>query len=774
MRPGSGAPKGGPAGRQLTFGQRWKRRRALKKRRIRAMSRKRRIARRIGIIGTWLLGFIAAIMVAGVVLFYTLSDVPRPDTLPLPQVATIEYSDGTVMARIGTVDRVIVSLKQVPEQVRWDVLAAEDRNFYNEPGVSITGTLRAALNDLTGGDVQGGSGITQQYAKNAYLSNSRTISRKLKELAIAVKLSRDYSKDQILEFYLNTVYFGRGTYGIEAAARAYFGEDVSKLTVSQGAVLAALLRAPSYYDPANNPGQARARWKYVLDGMVQTGHLTQAEEDNLKFPKVQPPSKSNGLGLNGPKALIVQRVIAELDANGISEDEIYARGLTIRTTINRHAQQAAEDAISQTFSHLTKQQRNLKNALVAVDPSSGGVLAYYGGPNGTDYSGHKDYYDYAGLGSAAPGSSFKPYTLATALQQTLDKKSHGRPLAINSIVDGSFCTAIQGTRICNDPSDRQYSSKRVTVANAMKYSLNTTFDEMAAKVGPDNVAALAHAAGISKKINGQPTLQSPQGATAFGIGIGDYAVHPIDQAVGFATFENGGTANPAYFVEKATASDGSLIYKHKATPNQAFDQKVANDVTMTLEPVADFSGISLADGRPSAAKTGTEGIETGKYKGENSDAWTVGYTPQVSAAVWVGSGDSTHPIYTAYGAPEYGRDLPGRTWKLFMDTFLAGKPKMSLPNKQLVKAPHTAPSSSVTATHTPTHSNTPTAPRTTPTTSAPPITSSPPSSSPPTSPSSPPTSAPPSTQPPPSCTPGIVLPDCPGPSQPPPSGSGGP
>ena len=585
-----------------------------------------------------------------------------------------------------------------------------------------------------------------------------------------MKLTRDYSKDQILEFYLNTVYFGRGAYGIEAAAKAYFGEDVSKLTVSQGAVLAALLRAPSYYDPANNPGQARARWKYVLDGMVQTGHLTQAQEDALTFPKVKAPSKSNGLGLSGPKALIVQRVIAELAAHGISEDAIYARGLTIQTTINQRAQQDAEDAITQTFSHLTKQQRTMKNALVAVDPKTGGVLAYYGGPNGKDYAGRNDYYDYAGLGSAAPGSSFKPYTLATALQQTLDKKSHGRPLAINSVVNGSYCVRIEGTRICNDPSDRPYSSSSVTVANAMKYSLNTTFDQMAAKVGPTNVATLAHAAGISKKINGATTLQSPGGTTAFGIGIGDYAVHPIDQAVGFATFDNEGTTNPAYFVDSATASDGTVVYRHKAAATPAFDPKVANDVTITLEPIAAFSGIALADGRPSAAKTGTEGIQTGKYKGGNSDAWTVGFTPQVSAAVWAGSGDSIHPIYTSYGSPEYGRDLPGRAWKLFMDTFLAGKPQLPLPNKQQVTAPHTTPSPT-TAPHTPSPTLSPSAPRTTTTTSKPPH-SSPPSapSSPPTT-SSPPSSSPPSSSPP-SCTPGIVLPDCPsGSAPPPPSGS---
>jgi membrane peptidoglycan carboxypeptidase len=742
-----------------TFRERHKQRRAAKKRRIAAMPRKRRIARRVGILGTWLLGLIAVVMVTAVVLFYTLSDVPRPTDLPLPQVATVQYSDGSVMARIGTVNRTVVSLDEVPKPVQWDVIAAEDRNFYSEPGVSVTGTLRAALNDLTGGDTQGGSGITQQYAKNAYLSNARTLSRKLKELAIAVKLSRDYSKDQILEFYLNTVYFGRGAYGIQAASQAFFGKDVSTLDVSQGAVLAALLRAPSYYDPATNPSDAKARWKYVLDGMVSIGKLTQQQEDALTFPTVLPPKKSSGLTTTGPKALIVQRVIAELEADGISEDEIYARGLTIRTTINRTAQHDAESAIRQTFTDLTKQQRSMKNALIAVAPRTGAVLAYYGGPNGTNYAGQKDYYDYASLGSAAPGSSFKPYTLATALTQTLQKKSK---ITISSRVDGSYCLTIDGTRICNDPSDRPYSSPSVTVRNAMKYSLNTTFDNMAQQVGPQNVAATAHAAGVSAMINGKPTLAEGDGTTSFGIGIGDYPVHPIDQAVGFATFANAGVANKAYFVQQATASDGQVVYRHKAASKRAMDSKVANDVTMTLEPIAAWSGVALADGRPSAAKTGTEGIETGKYKGDNSDAWMVGFTPQVSAAVWVGSGNSTRPIYDAYGGPEYGRDLPGRAWKIFMDAWLSGKDLAPLPNKQLIGAPahkRTQPTSSAPASST----------SAAPTTSAPaPSPSSSPTPTPTPSTSSTPTPSLPPVQ---TCTPGSVLPACTSTTPAPPQGS---
>jgi len=353
----------------------WKKRRRAKKQRLAAMSRRRRILRRFAVTGTWLLGIVAVLMISAVTLFYTLSDVPRPESLPLPQVATILYSDGSVMARIGTVNRTIVTLDKVPANVRWDVLAAEDRGFYHEPGVSIKGTIRAALSDLSGGDTQGGSGITQQYAKNAYLSDSRTLSRKLKELAIAVKLSRQYSKNKILEFYLNTVYFGRGAYGIQAAAGAFFAEDVSKLDTSQGAVLAGLLRAPSFYDPAANPSKAKARWKYVLDGMVSTKHLTKEQEARLTYPKVIRPNNDT-LGASGPAALIVHQVIQELKSHGISEAEINTRGLRIRTTIDRFAQNVALSSIKQSFAGLTPQQRNFKNALVAVNPGTGAVLAY--------------------------------------------------------------------------------------------------------------------------------------------------------------------------------------------------------------------------------------------------------------------------------------------------------------------------------------------------------------------------------------------------------------
>ncbi|MDP9093826.1 MAG: penicillin-binding protein [Actinomycetota bacterium] len=708
--------KGGPRPPKATVGmslgeriktipQRRKVRRAAKKRRLSAMSRKRRVWRRVGIIGTWLLGLVALLMVVTVVLFYTLTNVPRPESLTLPQTASILYADGSVMARIYEQNRTIVKLDQVPPQVRWEVLAAEDRGFYSEPGVSIKGTIRAAMSDLSGGYAQGGSGITQQYVKNAYLSNSRTLSRKLKELMIAVKLSRQYSKDQILEFYLNTIYFGRGAYGIEAAAQAYFGVDVSKLSEAQGAVLASSIRSPGYYDPAVNPAAAKARWTYVLDGMVTTGHLTRAREAALTYPKVLRPSSATD-AVTGPTALIVNRVLAELQANGISKDDIYARGMHIQTTIDPKAQRAAVSAITQTFANLTPKQRNLKNALVAVNPATGAVLAYYGGPNGTNYAGKPDYVDYAAFGSRPPGSSFKPFTLATALTQTLNK-TPGKPhYTIDSQVDGSYTVTIQGRQIQNDPGDESVSGPSVSVRNAMKYSLNTTFDQMAVAVGPNDVAATAHAAGISlTDPNGNPTLVDRGGATGFGIGIGDYPVRPIDQASSFATFANNGVRNSPYFVQKVTDYTGAIVYQHKAAPVKALDPKVANDVTLTLEPIAAYSGFGLTDGRVSAAKTGTEGIFQDP-NGNNSDAWTVGFTPQVSAAVWVGSGNSTTPIYNANGGQEYGADLPGRTWSLFVTTYLAGKPALPMATTQQVTGGQNVatptPSASPTKTATPT------------------------------------------------------------------------
>jgi membrane peptidoglycan carboxypeptidase len=295
------------------------------------------------------------------------------------------------------------------------------------------------------------------------------------------------------------------------------------------------------------------------------------------------------------------------------------------------------------------------------------------------------------------------------LTQTLTQAKNKDHFAIDSVVDGSFCRTIEGTKICNDPGDRQLSSSRIKLALAMKYSLNTTFDLLALDAGPDEVAKTAHAMGISlTNTDGAKTLVDRNGHTTFGIGIGDYAVTPLDQAAGYATLANGGKVNAPYLVQSATGSDGGIVYRHKGSAKQAIDKKVANDVTLTLKPVANWSGVDLANGRQSAAKTGTEGISATSLN--NSDAWMVGYTPQVSAAVWVGTGLSK-PIYDANGQPLYGAGLPGKTWKSFMDTYLAGKKHMTLASKQMIAANGSVPKPKPTFTPTPTAPTTSSTPK---------------------------------------------------------------
>jgi membrane peptidoglycan carboxypeptidase len=749
-RPNAGGPAGPTETQDLSW---WRRRRLAKKARLARMSRRNRILRRVGLVGTWLLGVLALAMTALAITVYSVAHVPGPDELQTNQTAVLQYADGSAMAYItGGENRTDVKLSQVPSYVQDAVIAAEDRGFYTESGVSIRGTVRAAANDVLGRSTQGGSTITQQYVKNAYLNSDQTLTRKLKELAISLKLSRQYSKHDILQNYLNTIYFGRQAYGIQAAAKAYFGVDVSKVTVAQGALLAAVIKAPEYYDPAITPTAAKGRWNYVVDGMVSIGKLTKAQRDALTFPATIKPRPASSV-LDGPLGLVWRQVKGELSADGVDPANINTKGLRITTTINRSAQVAAQNAIANHMSGLQPFQRNLLPALVAIDPNTGAVIAYYGGAKG-------DGFDYAN-GYRPPGSSFKPYTLATALTENI--RGVKPAYALDSKFDGSQCVDIAGSHICNDPSDAQYSGIK-TLAYAMKVSLNTTFDGLAYKVGPANVAAMAHAMGIgaTRVDDGKPTLVNDAGQTNFGIGIGDadYSVRPLDQANGFATIANGGVTHDPYFISKITDASGKVLFSRDKNGKRSLDPRVANDVGLSLKPVADWSGVGLAGGRESGAKTGTAGLTTiaDPNTANNSDAWMVGYTPQVSTAVWVGSGKS-EPIYNSNHRPEYGRDLPGSIWQDFMNTYLQGKPDLPLPTKQQIHNGTDAQPTTSASSSSPSPTSSP------PKSSSAPATSSAPSSSAPAS-SSAPTSTPTPTA---TCTPQVLNNTC-TPSPPPPPG----
>jgi membrane peptidoglycan carboxypeptidase len=600
---------------------------------------------------------------------YASTEVPSPDSITNAQTTVVYYSDGvTEMARLGDENRTNVPLDQISKPAQQAVLAAENRDFYTDPGISFTGIIRAAWNNVTGGSTQGGSTITQQYVKNAILQNSeQTFGRKFQELFLAIKLDNNYSKDQILENYLNTIYYGRGAYGIESAANTYFKVPAAQLTAQQGAVLAVLIRSPSRYDPEVSPEDAQDRWGKVLDAMVDEGWLTSADRTASVYPPVEPKA-AGSLGIpSGPEGLIVQRAIDELAGpkHNYDEQQIRAGGLRITTTVDKGAQDAAVASVTEVMDG--EDVETLRQALVAIDPRTGAVRAYYGGKSGTDF-------DYA-QAQRQPGSSMKPYVLATALEQGISVGARRDGSSPQTFPDRDAPVVNSGGASCPN----------CTLVEAMTRSLNTTFYGLAYEVGPPNVRETAlNATGLPEVWEtgtlgekNQPTLANAEGFTGSAIGIGEYEMRPIDQAVGFATFANGGIQRDPYFVAKVTDSAATVLLETQPDPGeQVMAADIASDVTFALKGVAQYSKRGLEDGREVASKTGTQGLD----RQNNSDAWMVGYTPSVSTAVWMGT-DGRLPIINVDGGIIYGSGLPGAIWQRFMNAVLAGSPKEDLPDK---------------------------------------------------------------------------------------------
>ncbi|HEY7054463.1 MAG TPA: transglycosylase domain-containing protein [Mycobacterium sp.] len=616
---------------------------------------------------------VVAVVVLPIVTFamaYLIVDVPQPGDIRTNQVSTILASDGTTeIAKIVPPEgnRVDVDIKQVPKHVLDAVMAAEDRNFYSNPGFSVSGFARAVKNNVFGGDTQGGSTITQQYVKNALVGDQRVgiggLMRKAKELVIATKMSSEWSKDQVLQAYLNIIYFGRGAYGIAAASKAYFNKPVEQLTVAEGALLAALIQRPSSLDPAVDPQGSAARWNWVLDGMVTIGALSPNDRTAQVFPQTTPPDQSRAESqTSGPDGLIEQQVTRELlDMFNIDERTLNMQGLTITTTIDPKAQQAAVDAVDNT---LDGQSPDMRAAVVSIDPKTGAVKAYYGG---NDAHG----FDFAQAGLQT-GSSFKVFALIAALEQGigLGYKLDSSPLT----VDGIKITNVEGEScgVCN-------------IAEALKRSLNTSYYRLMLKLknGPADVAAAAHQAGIAESFPGVEHTLSEDGKGGppnNGVVLGQYQTRPIDMASAYATLAASGVFHAPHFVQKVVDSQGQVLFDASDQTNggeQRIDKGVADNVISAMQPIAGYSnGHNLAGGRVSGAKTGTTQLGD---TGANKDAWMVGFTPSLSTAVWVGTARGDQPLENKWGSPVWGSTLPSDIWKSTMDDALQGTPKETFP-----------------------------------------------------------------------------------------------
>jgi membrane peptidoglycan carboxypeptidase len=533
------------------------------------------------------------------------------------------------------------------------VLAAEDRNFYSNQAFSFTGIARALLNNLRSGDLnaQGGSTITQQYAKTAFLTSSRTIERKIRELVIAMKLENALTKDQIFENYLNTIYFGRGSYGVQTASQQYFNRNVNQLNLSQTAVIASILRSPGYYDPSlseNNLVRLQNRFQYVINGMLDQGWITQEQADEAKFPTVTPRVTSGSL--SGPKGHVISQVQRDLGRLGFTEEQLLEGGLVIRTTLVQKAQQSAVDAVTKLYPK--KAPENLRIGLIAIRPGTGEIIAMYGG---------RDYLERqlndATQSIALAGSTFKPFALIAGFEAGIPLTSMwngdspqifddlGKPYTVSNYGDNGW--------------------GQIDLLTATQRSINTVFVPLGMKAGMDKVVDAARRAGIPESVD---MIATPS------VVLGVASPRVIDVTNAYATFAAQGVYAKPFLVSSVLGPNKGVLYEATPQTQQVFSQEVMADLTHALKSVVNggTGSAALALGRPAAGKTGTSQ--------SNASAWFSGYTPQLAASVAFFRDSASESLNGIGGLTSVtGGTFPARIWTQFMKGALRGEPVMTFP-----------------------------------------------------------------------------------------------
>ncbi len=602
--------------------------------------------------GLLLFGFFALAGSATLVFAYFTVSIPDPNQFTTGQATIIQYADGSEIGRLGAQNRVSVPLAKMPIELRRAVLAAENKSFYTDHAVSPTGILRAVYYNLRGGSLQGGSTITQQYAKTAFLTPERTIKRKLKELVISIKLENTLSKDEILENYLNTIYFGRGAYGVEAAARQYFGRDVDQLTLAQSAVLASVLRSPGFYDPQYSEGNKKrldARFSYVIKNMVESKWISPEKAAKVKLPTIKDPI--TGGEFAGPTGYLLMTIKGELAKLGFTEDQLLVSGLRVKTTFERAAQQAAVDAVDTQAPK--KAPADLHIGLASVRPGTGEVVAMYGG---------KDYLvrqlNDATQGITMAGSTFKPFALIAGLEAGIGLdtiwngdspqiyEADGKPYEVGNYGNKSF--------------------GNITLLQATASSVNTVYVPLGLQVGAEKVVEVARRAGIPTSVEMMPTPS---------VVLGSASPHVLDVAAAYATFAAQGVYAKPYFISTVSGRNGGILFEAKPQGEQVFSADVMADVTTALQAVvkvgSGFEAKKLK--RPAAGKTGTSQ--------ENASAWFSGFTPQLATSVSFYRDDATQTLRGIGGLNSVtGGSFPARIWTQYMIGALKGQPILKFPS----------------------------------------------------------------------------------------------